>query len=335
MSAPTRHIPVMGEAVVAALAPRSGGFYIDGTFGGGGYTRALLAAAPCRVLGLDRDPAALARGAALVSESAGRLSLVEASFADMDREAARLGVGPADGVALDLGVSSDQLDEPARGFSFLGDGPLDMRLGSQGRPARDLVNSLSEGALAELLRVYGEEPRARRIARAIVAARQIKPLERTSELAAVVARAAPARPGSDRLHPATRTFQALRIAVNDELGELARGLGAAERALAPQGRLAVVAFHSLEDRIVKRFLQTRSGRAPASSRHRPPKATEPAASFELLARHAASPSADEIARNPRARSARLRIAERTAAPPHPLDLAELAVPSLAYEGAIP
>lgn len=307
MRQPGAHIPVLLAEVIAALKPHDDGLYLDGTFGAGGYSEAILRSAACRVVALDRDPAAVARGDDLAKLYAGRLTLIEGRFSEMERLIAPLGVAHLAGVALDLGISSTQLDDPARGFSFRADGPLDMRMGRDGRSAADLVNSADEAELASLIRDYGEERFARRIARAIVAAR---PLNRTSELAAAIRSVVPETGGID---PATRTFQALRIAVNDELDELDRGLAAAERLLEPGGRLAVVAFHSLEDRRVKDFLRRRSADAPKGSRHAP--ATRgPAPSFRLITRKPVAPSAEEIARNPRARSARLRAAERTDAP---------------------
>ena len=306
------HLPVLLDAVLAALAPQDGAVYVDGTFGSGGYSAALLAAADCRVLGIDRDPAAIRRGGALAARHPGRLQLIEGRFGDMERLVGETAAGPIAGVAFDLGVSSPQLDDAKRGFSFRRDGPLDMRMGASGETAADLVARLSESELAELIRSLGEERYARRIARAIVAARQAAPIRTTGQLASLVRAAVPTRePGLD---PATRTFQALRIAVNDELGELDRGLVGAERLLKPGGRLAVVSFHSLEDARVKDFLRRRSG-TPATSRHAPTPRGIPAPSFRLLQRRAVRPGADEIARNPRARSARLRAAERTAAPP--------------------
>jgi 16S rRNA (cytosine1402-N4)-methyltransferase len=304
------HAPVLLHEALAALAPRDGGLYVDGTFGGGGYSRALLDAAPCRVVAIDRDPAAVARGGDLMREFAGRLTVVEGRFGEMDAILARLGISTVSGIALDLGVASTQLDDPARGFSFRADGPLDMRMGRDGTTAAELVNTLSEKALANLIYIYGEERHARRVARAIVAARRKAPVTRTAELATIVRGAVPASPGLD---PATRTFQALRMEVNDELGELERGLLAAERLLAPGARLAIVSFHSLEDRAVKEFFRRRSDLAPRGSRHRPAE-TARAPSFRLIARKPISPAAAEIARNPRARSAHLRAAERTAAP---------------------
>lgn len=307
MKQPGAHIPVLLAEVIAALKPHDDGLYLDGTFGAGGYSEAMLRSAACRVVALDRDPTAVTRGEDMAKLYAGRLSLIEGRFSEMERLLAPLGIVQLAGVALDLGVSSTQLDDPARGFSFRADGPLDMRMGRDGRSAADLVNGADEAELASLIREYGEERFARRIARAIIAAR---PLDRTGALAAAIRGVVPETGGID---PATRTFQALRIAVNDELGELDRGLAAAERLLEPGGRLAVVAFHSLEDRRVKDFLRRRSADAPRASRHAP--ATRgPAPSFRLISRKPVASSADEIARNPRARSARLRAAERTDAP---------------------
>ena len=310
------HVPVLLDAVLAALMPRHDATYVDGTLGGGAYSAGLLAAARCRVLGIDCDPEAIRRGAALAARHPGGLSLIEGRFGDMEPLVRAVTQDPIAGVALDLGVSSQQLDSAERGFSFRLDGPLDMRMGQDGTSAADLVSGLEEGALAELIRNFGEERYARRVARAIVAARRRTPIDRTGELADIVRGAIPHRePGLD---PATRTFQALRIVVNDELGELDRGLAAAERLLMPGGRLAVVAFHSLEDTRVKAFLRRRSGTMPESSRHLPPAAGTLPPTFTLLTRRPIRPGADEIARNPRARSARLRAAERTAAPPWPV-----------------
>ncbi|MBM3545843.1 MAG: 16S rRNA (cytosine(1402)-N(4))-methyltransferase RsmH [Alphaproteobacteria bacterium] len=303
------HVPVLLDEVLAALAPKDGGFYVDGTFGLGGYSRALLESADCRVLGIDRDPDAVVRGAGLAARYAGRLTLRHARFGDMAEVARADGIDQVDGVTLDLGVSSPQLDEAGRGFSFRLDGPLDMRMEKDGRSAADLVNSLPEAELADLISDLGEERHARRVARAIIAAR---PLSTTGELAAVVRRAVP-RSG-DGIDPATRTFQALRLAVNDELDELDRGLAAAETLLAPGGRLAAVSFHSLEDRRVKAFLAERSGSGPRPSRHLPEAGRGKTPSFRLLSRKPVTPSPAEVDRNPRARSARLRVAERTSAP---------------------
>jgi 16S rRNA (cytosine1402-N4)-methyltransferase len=306
------HIPVLRDAVVTALSPKAGGRYVDGTFGAGGYSEALLGAADCRVWGNDRDPDALAFGAALMGRFPGRLTLIHGNFGDMDTLLGALGEQGMDGVALDLGVSSMQLDRAERGFSFRSDGPLDMRMAHQGETAADLVNTLDEADLANLIYDFGEERYARRIAGAIVRAR---PIARTAELAQIVRRVIPKK--GDGIDPATRTFQALRIAVNDELGELRRGLGAAERLLAPGGRLAVVTFHSLEDRPVKTFFQQRAGKTPAGSRHLPVSAPSRAPSFRLLTNKPLVADAQEIRLNPRARSAKLRAAERTAAPPWP------------------
>ena len=306
------HRPVLLTEVLEALAPKDGATYVDGTFGGGGYTRALLQAAACRVVGIDRDPDAIAAGAELAAGAGGRLTLIEGRFGDMDRLLGAAGVAAVDGVALDVGVSSMQLDRAERGFSFQADGPLDMRMAQAGTSAADVVNQADERELAGIIKTYGEEPRARGIARAIARARARAPIRRTRELAEIVAGVVRGAPGQ---HPATRTFQALRIHVNDELGELARGLAAAERILKPHGRLAVVAFHSLEDRIVKRFLAERCGRTPGRSRHLPQGAERTrAATFRLLFGGARQPGETEIAGNPRARSARLRAAERTEAP---------------------
>ncbi|WP_439817456.1 16S rRNA (cytosine(1402)-N(4))-methyltransferase RsmH [Zavarzinia sp. CC-PAN008] len=306
------HVPVLLDEVIAALEPGPERLYVDGTFGAGGYSRAILAA-QAQVIGIDQDPAAIAAGQAMVAEHGGRLTLIEGRFGDMERLLAERGLGPVDGVALDLGVSSRQLDDGARGFSFRMDAALDMRMGTGSRTAADLVNDLEEGALADLIYRLGEEPASRRIARAIVRAR---PIGRTLELADLVARAVGGPPGS-RTHPATRTFQALRMAVNEELEQLDAGLDAAERVLKPGGRLAVVAFHSLEDRVVKQFLATRSGDQPRPSRYLPDApANDPGRppTFRLMRRGAQKPGERELASNPRARSARLRAAERTTVP---------------------
>jgi 16S rRNA (cytosine1402-N4)-methyltransferase len=313
------HIPVLVDAVLAALAPRDDAFYVDATFGRGGYSVALLAAAGCRVFGFDRDPDAICCGRELAERSGGRLTIIEGRFGEMVRLLGPITSGPIAGIVFDLGVSSVQLDEPERGFSFRFDGPLDMRMSRDGQTAADLIAAVAEPQLAALIRELGEERFAGRVARAIVAARQRQPLRRTVELAEVVRAVVPkSEPGQD---PATRTFQALRIAVNDELGELDRGLVAAEQLLMPGGRLAVVSFHSLEDRRVKQFLQRRSAGAPRSSRHAPAPLAAAPPSFRLLGRRAVRPDAAEIAHNPRARAARLRAAERTAAPPWPADFA--------------
>ena len=297
------HIPVLLDEVVAALSVSPGEVHVDATFGAGGYTRALLSHG-ARVIAFDRDPDAIAEGQAL-ADAEPELTLVHADFSRLDREVP----APVDGVVMDIGVSSMQLDRAERGFSFQADGPLDMRMAQDGESAADFVNTADEAAIADVIYQYGEEPQSRRIARAIVAAR---PLTRTGELAAVVRKALGHKP-HDKKDPATRTFQALRIHVNRELGELADGLAAAERALKPGGRLAVVTFHSLEDRLVKRFLRERSGGTPAGSRHRPAVAAANDPTFESVGRAVRAGDA-ELARNPRARSATLRTARRTAAP---------------------
>jgi 16S rRNA (cytosine1402-N4)-methyltransferase len=306
------HIPVMLPDVVRLMGPHAGGIYLDGTFGGGGYAAALLEAAPCTLWAIDRDPEAIARGATLAARYSGRLHLIQGQFGDMLALLAESGVTALDGVVLDLGVSSFQLDDPSRGFSFRGDGPLDMRMSRAGRTAADLVNTLPERELADLLFELGEERASRRIARAIVAARAEAPIATTGRLAAIIRAVLP--PDRSGIDPATRSFQALRISVNDELGEVARALAQASELLAPGGRLVVVSFHSLEDRIVKRFMTEAAGRAPAPSRHDlRGLAARPAARFRLLTARPLRPGAAETAANPRARSARLRAMERLAA----------------------
>ena len=307
ISSGPRHLPVLADEVVQAHAIAHGETLVDGTFGAGGYTRAMLAAGAGRVIGFDRDPDAIADGPSLVPDA--KLTLIEERFSQMDRVLAERGIGLVDGIALDIGVSSMQLDQAERGFSFSADGPLDMRMSKSGLTAAEFLNQADEAEIARILKDYGEEPRARAVARAIAAAR---PIERTAELAAIVRRAAGFRPGQ-RTDPATRTFQAIRIHLNAELDELEEGLAAAERALKPGGRLAVVTFHSLEDRIVKRFLRERSGATPAGSRHRPALVDPPQPTFERVAKPV-TPSTREMAFNPRARSARLRSAVRTFAP---------------------
>jgi 16S rRNA (cytosine1402-N4)-methyltransferase len=320
-----RHIPVLARRVIDWLAVKPGGLYVDATFGGGGYTRAILQTPDAHVIGIDRDRNAITAGASLVEAAQGRLDLVEDRFSNLDMV---LGEGNlADGVVFDLGVSSMQLDEAARGFSFRADGPLDMRMGRDGSTAADIVARASERDLAAIVARLGEEKHARAVARAIVTARSERPIDSTRALASIVESVVHAREGA--IHPATRTFQALRIFVNEELAELALGLAAAERALKPSGRLVVVAFHSLEDRIVKTFLAARS-RAPAGSRHRP-ELTAPPPTFRVLTQRPQTPEPSELADNPRARSAKLRAAERTDAPSRSAAVEDLLprLPSLA------
>jgi 16S rRNA (cytosine1402-N4)-methyltransferase len=302
-----RHIPVLGGPAVEFLNVRDGGVYIDATFGAGGYTRAILDAANCNVIGIDRDQRAIADGLELVTRSEGRLVLVEDRFSNIEGVARSCGYDAVDGVVLDVGVSSMQLDEAGRGFSFRLEGPLDMRMGSIGPSAADVVARASERDLASIIGTLGEERHARAVARAIVRARADMPITTTGALSEIVGRVVHARPGS--IHPATRTFQALRIFVNEELHELATSLEGAERILRPGGRLVVVSFHSLEDRIVKSFLAER-GRRSAGSRHAPEAVRAPA-SFRILTGRPVVAGAAEIAANPRSRSAKLRAAERT------------------------
>ncbi len=308
---PAPHIPVLTSQVVHFLAPRDGGLYVDATFGAGGHARAVLGAARCRVVGIDRDRSAVARGGGLVAEAGGRLTLVQERFACLQAALSAIGVAAVDGVIFDFGVSSMQLDEAARGFSFRQEGPLDMRMGAEEYSAADVVAQASEADLARIIAALGEERQARAVARAIVTARARAPITTTTALAEIVSRAVRGRPGA--IHPATRTFQALRMFVNDELREIAEGLASAERALAPGGRLVAIAFHSLEDRLVKTFLNAR-GRVRHASRHAPER-LGPRPSFAILTARPVTPDAAEIADNPRARSAKLRAAERTEAPP--------------------
>jgi 16S rRNA (cytosine1402-N4)-methyltransferase len=309
----TGHIPVMLQEVLATLRPQSGATYLDATFGGGGYAAAILAAATCTLWAMDRDPEAIARGASLAARHPGRLHLVHARFGDMLDSLAARGVTQLDGVVMDLGVSSFQLDEAERGFSFRADGPLDMRMGREGQTAAELVNTLPEDALGRIIAEFGEERHARRVARAILRARAEAPIETTARLAEIVRRAVPRDPSG--LDGATRSFQALRIAVNDELGEVERGIAAALRLLAPGGRLVVVAFHSLEDRIVKRAMVQAAGKQGGASRHDPAALLGRAApDFALVTPRALRPGPAETADNPRARSARLRAVERLAPP---------------------
>jgi 16S rRNA (cytosine1402-N4)-methyltransferase len=319
------HVPVLLRPLLAAVAPVTG-IWLDGTFGAGGYARGLLDAGADLVIGVDRDPLALQMAAEWAAGYGDRLRLVAGTFSALDTLAGQ----PLDGIVLDLGVSSMQLDQAARGFSFAKDGPLDMRMSQEGESAADLVNRASEEVLADILYHYGEERASRRIARAIVAARTAAPITTTLQLSEIVSRCLP-RPKPGQSHPATRSFQAIRIAVNAEFTELAEGLMAAERALKPGGKLAVVTFHSLEDRIVKRFLLQRSGGEANANRYAP--ATEAdTPRFTLLTRRATAPDDQELAENPRSRSAKLRVALRTSAPAGPVDPDALGVPSIQRKG---
>jgi 16S rRNA (cytosine1402-N4)-methyltransferase len=315
------HVPVLIRPLIEAVAPVTG-HWLDGTFGAGGYTRELLAAGASLVTGVDRDPLALEMAAPWAADYGDRLRLVAGNFSDLDQHAGEL----LDGIVLDLGVSSMQLDQAERGFSFAKDGPLDMRMSQDGESAADLVNTLPESAIADILFHYGEERASRRIARTIVKAREAAPLTTTLQLAEIVAGCLP-RPKPGQSHPATRSFQAIRIAVNTEFSELIEGLEAAERALKPGGALAVVTFHSLEDRIVKRFFQNRSGNDAQTNRYAPARA-EDSARFTLVSRRAIAPDETELAENPRSRSAKLRIGRRTSVPAGPVDAAAMGVPQL-------
>jgi 16S rRNA (cytosine1402-N4)-methyltransferase len=313
---PPRHIPVLGREAVEMLNPRDGGIYVDATFGAGGYSRVILDFAGTRVIGIDRDRSAISAGFDLVDRSGGRLTLVEDRFSNLAEVCAAQGIqegfASVDGIVMDVGVSSMQVDQADRGFSFRLDGPLDMRMGHDGPTAADVIARASEADLANIIYIFGEERHSRKVARAIVAARQQAPITTTRALADIVSRVVRSKPGE--IHPATRTFQGLRIFVNEELDELHLALAAAERVLKPGGRLVVVSFHSLEDRIVKNFLTERA-RAGGGSRHLP-EVTQAAPSFGLLTKRPVTPGAEEISANPRARSAKLRAAERTAAPAH-------------------
>ncbi len=311
-----QHIPVMLDEVIAAMAPKNDEIYVDATFGAGGYSRALLQSATCRVVGIDRDPNAELLADALARDFPGHFLFVAGRFSAMVSLLAAAGIERVDGVVLDLGVSSMQLDNRARGFSFQGDGALDMRMSQAGRSAADIVNTASEAELADILYHYGEERASRKIAKVLVSKRALAPITTTAELASIIAsvQGVEKRPG---VHPATRSFQALRIAVNEELDELKAALEAAQNVLKPGGRLVVVTFHSLEDRIVKQFMKERSGRASNVSRHDLSLYAMPAAAeqspFELVSAKAQHPSEEEISHNTRARSAKLRAAIRTAA----------------------
>jgi 16S rRNA (cytosine1402-N4)-methyltransferase len=315
MTESVRHIPVLGREAVEMLAPRDGGVYVDATFGAGGYSRMILGTAGTRVIGIDRDRTAIAGGFDLVDQSGGRLTLMEDRFSNLAEICTAAGIEIVDGVVMDVGVSSMQLDQAGRGFSFRLDGPLDMRMGDAGPTAADVIAKASEAELADIIYIFGEERHSRAVARAIVAARKEGAITRTCALADIVARAVRSKPGD--IHPATRTFQGLRIFVNEELDELHLALQAAERVLRPGGRLAVVSFHSLEDRIVKDFLNARS-RTGGGSRHLP-EINQTAPSLTALTRRPIVAGEKEVAVNPRARSAKLRAAERTDAPAHAAD----------------
>jgi len=312
IAADPRHVPVLGREAVEMLSPHAGGVYVDATFGAGGYSLAILDVAGTRLIGIDRDRTAIAAGFDLVEAAAGRLTLVEERFSNLAEVCAAEGLAAVDGVVMDVGVSSMQLDQAGRGFSFRLDGPLDMRMGQAGPTAADVIAKAAEAELADIIYIFGEERHSRGVARAIVAARKDAPITTTRALADIVAGVVRGKPGE--IHPATRTFQALRIFVNEELDELQAALAAAERVLKPGGRLAVVSFHSLEDRIVKNFLNER-GKISSGSRHLPELA-QTAPSFRLLTKRPVTPSEAELAANPRARSAKLRAAERTEAPAH-------------------
>ncbi|QFS83632.1 Ribosomal RNA small subunit methyltransferase H [Roseivivax sp. THAF40] len=317
------HVPVLLRPLLAAVAPVTG-VWIDGTFGAGGYARGLIEAGAEKVIGIDRDPLAHEMAARWLPEYAGRIDLVQANFAEMDSVASDV-----DGVVLDLGVSSMQLDQAERGFSFMRDGPLDMRMGQDGSSAADIVNEADAETLADILFTYGEERASRRIARAILREREVEPITTTLRLAGIIEGCLP-RPKPNQSHPATRSFQALRIAVNDEYRALYEGLMAAERALKPGGALAVVTFHSVEDRMVKRFLQARAGQTGRANRFQP-LVEEPDPQFELISKKAIGPDAEELAENPRARSAKLRVARRTDAPSGEIDAKSLNMPELRPE----
>ncbi len=306
------HLSVMLNEVLAAADPKPGDLVIDGTFGAGGYTRAFLHAG-CEVIGLDRDPTVQPHADRLSAEFPNTFRLIRRRFSEMADALAEVGPASCDVVVLDIGVSSMQLDQAERGFSFMKDGPLDMRMSDEGQTAADLVNTLDHGPLAHLIKEFGEERESGRIASAILRRRAEQPFSRTLDLAEVIEKALGGRRGAP-IHPATRTFQALRIAVNDELGELAEGLAAAEQVLKPGGRLVVVTFHSLEDRMVKRFLNERAGKGGGGSRHLPPQAVVAGPSFSLIGKGLVEASAEEARENPRARSAKLRAAIRTDAP---------------------
>ncbi len=330
-----QHIPVLLAEVLDALVPADGATYVDGTFGRGGYSKAILAACDtCDVIGIDHDPDAISAGTQLEKQYPRRFRIVAGKFSDMESIAKSLGLNEVNGVALDVGVSSVQLDDGARGFSFQKDAPLDMRMSKSGMTAADVVNEYPEEELSDIFYQYGEERAARRLAREIVRRRDGAPIKTTLELAGLVEETIGRKHSKRKIHPATKTFQALRIFVNDEIHELANGLAAAERILAEDACLAVVSFHSLEDRLVKRFLAIRSGQNSSVSRHQPPLQNQREPSFVLRRRSAIKPHADEISKNSRARSARLRVAYRTQAKPFDLNLDELGISNLPTKRAV-
>ncbi|WP_438991371.1 16S rRNA (cytosine(1402)-N(4))-methyltransferase RsmH [Lentibacter sp.] len=315
-----RHIPVLLGAILDHVAPVSG-VWVDGTLGAGGYAKGLLDAGAERLIGIDRDPLAHELAGVWAAEYGDRVALHQTTFSKLDEVAEQV-----DGVVLDLGVSSMQLDLAERGFSFQGDGPLDMRMSQTGRSAKELVNALDEAQIADIIYLYGEDRASRRIAKAIVKARELAPIETTGRLAEIIQSVMP-RPKPGQSHPATRSFQAIRIAVNDEFGELVAGLEAAERALKPGGLLAVVSFHSLEDRVVKRFMRLRAGETGGGSRYAPAQVPEPA-TFELINKKAIGPNAEELEDNPRSRSALLRLARRTDVPARDVSAKTVGAPQL-------
>lgn len=305
-----RHIPVLLEPMLAKLSPKDDEIYVDGTFGAGGYSRAILEAANCRVIGIDQDPDAVRDARPLLREFGPRLEVVHGRYSKMAEHLKALKIEAVDGVVLDIGVSSMQIDQQERGFSFRNNGPLDMRMSQSGPTAADLVNGLTETELADVLYLFGEERKSRHIARAIVERRIEAPFQETADLAQLIEKLLP-RKHSDKIHPATRSFQALRIYLNDELGELLRGLNGAAKILKPGGRLVVVSFHSLEDRIVKTFLRVSAGRVPNQSRHLPDLNKETVVGFQIINPRPVKASDEEMRRNPRARSAHLRAGLRT------------------------
>ena len=315
-----RHIPVLLQAILDHVAPVSG-VWVDGTLGAGGYAKGLLDAGAEKLIGIDRDPLAHELAGVWAADYGDRVALHQTTFSKLDEVADQV-----DGVVLDLGVSSMQLDLAERGFSFQGDGPLDMRMSQTGRSAKELVNELDEAQIADIIYLYGEDRASRRIAKAIVKARELAPIETTGRLAEIIQSVMP-RPKPGQSHPATRSFQAIRIAVNDEFGELVAGLEAAERALKPGGLLAVVSFHSLEDRVVKRFMRLRAGEAGGGSRYAPAQVPEPA-TFQLINKKASGPNAQELEDNPRSRSALLRLARRTDVPARDVSAKTVGAPQL-------